>query len=84
MPTTPDDVFPGIFAGSAAGDFAGLPPAPAPVPAVPPLADRLNGLTWDLAGAIPSIDTDETDAIVDSVIDKLRDIAAELRAGAPA
>lgn len=38
-----DAPFPGIFAGSKAGDFAGLPPAPAAVTArVPELAARLG------------------------------------------
>ena len=37
------DVFPGIFAGSAAGDFGGLPPAPEQIAArVPDLAGRLR------------------------------------------
>ena len=45
--TDPDSVFPGIFAGATAGDFAGLPPTPADPQAtgrVPELAIRLSGI----------------------------------------
>ena len=51
----PDGVFPGIFAGATAGDFAGLPPTPADPQAtgrVPELAIRLSGIAETLSAVI--------------------------------
>lgn len=55
LPQTEDagGVFPGIFAGVKAGDFAGLPPAPDQVTArVPELAVRLSAIAESIAVAL--------------------------------